>query len=86
MKELKDLIKEYKTPINEKNFRSERDELITRFTNTYNQGTEDKFKITEKRMAIKLAHIKTGELDWFYKECSNKENFGRFLNWAIKSI
>ena len=69
-----------------KKFRSERDELVTKFTEKINEGRDGvKFKkLTEKSIAIKLSHLKGFELSHFYCECLKKENFSKYFWWAIK--
>lgn len=72
------------TPIRKQDApKSQWSDLVGRFTNEYNKGTTR--KITEKRMAMLLATIKTMEglpyLEYFFNECKQKDNFGKWFNY-----
>lgn len=64
-------------------------DLVGRFTVSYNNSTIPKYQITEKRMAMKLSPILKAEgigyLEYFYNECAKKDNFGRWMNWSLNS-
>ncbi len=68
-------------------FRSQWQDLVGRFTDSYNKSTTSKFFYTEKRMAMKLSPILKREgieyLEYFYEECRKKDNFGRWMNYSL---
>lgn len=76
-------------PIERTTANSQWQDLVGRFTISYNNSTIPKYQITEKRMAMKLSPILKAEgigyLEYFYNECAKKDNFGRWMNWSLNS-
>jgi hypothetical protein len=62
-------------------------DIVGRFTEAYNLGTQAKYKITEKRMAMRLAPLlkenEIGWLEWFYEDCKKARNFGAYFNYQL---
>lgn len=66
--------------------RSERDELIQKFTDRLNEGrVKDGFKpLTCRAVAVKLAHLPVNDLYFFFQQCNKARNFGAKFWWALK--
>jgi hypothetical protein len=86
--EFPDTYKEKKLRPQQQLFRSERDELLSKFLSHDLKLRDHKTKqlrpITDRELAIKLSHIPTGDLHAFYKQCENARSFGRYFWWALK--
>lgn len=63
-------------------------DLVGRFTERYNLGTEKKYQTTHARMAMRLAPLLKangiGWLEWFYDDCLKHGNFGKRFNSQLK--
>ena len=66
--------------------RSERAELVQKFTDRLNEGrAKDGFKpLTPRAVAVKIAHLDTSDLYFFFKQCSQAKSFGARFWWALK--
>lgn len=80
-------IGEYLLQIEKTTARSQWNDLVGRFTDRYNLGAQDRYKISYNRMAMKLSPLLKangiGWLEWFYEDCKKQGNFGRYFNWAV---
>lgn len=66
--------------------RSEREELLSKFLDRLNaERAGTTFKPLQARsLGVKLAHIPTGDLWAFYRQCEAARSFSRYFWWAIK--
>ena len=67
--------------------KSKRDYWLSMFlTKLIPQWDEKKYKpLTAKRLAIKVSHIETGELPYFYSMCSQSDNFSKVFFGSLKT-
>lgn len=66
--------------------RSERAELVQKFTDRLNEGrVKDGFKpLTPRAVAVKIAHLDTSDLYFFFKQCSQAKSFGARFWWSLR--
>lgn len=84
-KSLKDILENYKLKITEKAPRSERSDLIGKFTDRLNLTRDGvKFKkLSYARVGMILAHIPTEDLYYFWRVCEDAKSFSKFFWWAL---
>ena len=64
---------------------SERGELLGRFLGRLNADRKPPRKpLTARLVAVKLAHVPTGDLWAFYRQCEAARSFGAYFWWAIR--
>ena len=65
---------------------SERAEMLKKFLDRLNpERIMSKRRAFDARfIAVKLAHIPTGDLYAFYQQCEKAKNFGAYFWWALK--
>ena len=66
--------------------RSERDELVQKFTDRLNvdRVRSGRKPYPARVVAVKLSLVKTDELWFFYQLCDRANNFGAYFHWALK--
>jgi hypothetical protein len=78
----------YNTKFAEKSRVTERGDLLQYFTDRLNEtrgeGTSFK-KLTIRLVAVKLAHLKVGDLYYLKSTCDNAKSFGSCFWWSIKA-
>lgn len=84
MKLIKNLI-QYKA---QKGARSERAEIIGKFTDTLNlerKGTKYP-PLTYQRIAVKLSHLSLQDLYYLWSTCVDAKNFSQFFWYTLKPV
>lgn len=74
----------YKIPIVVKTTTSERAELIKLFISRLNLERGKYKPLTTRAVAVKLSHVKTSELYYFYKKCEQSNNFSKCFWGCLK--
>ena len=77
----KDLFSKYKNLQQVKRF-NRREEMLKMFVERINNARVGKYKpYTPSFIAMKMSHIKTEELEFFYKKLDSSKNFSSLWHW-----